>query len=194
MPSGIVLEIRGQAMPGGGFVSTYSDITSHIEAEKALQLANENLEKRVMQRTQELQTAKAEAESANSSKTRFLAAASHDLMQPFNALSLFTSMLKKKVSGDELTTLANHIDDSLNVVEALLSDLVEYRDLTDALKARVLCIFNRRIAHPLANEFSVLAEQENIRLSVVGSHKFVKPVSAICAVFYKTFIKRGSLL
>ena len=73
----------------------------------------------------ELQSAKAEAEAANSSKTRFLAAASHDLMQPFNALSLFTSMLKKKVNSEELAELANHIDDSLGVVEALLSDLVE---------------------------------------------------------------------
>jgi len=48
MPSGIVLEIRGQAMPGGGFVSTFSDITAHIEAEKALQKANEILSKELL--------------------------------------------------------------------------------------------------------------------------------------------------
>ncbi|SEL64975.1 multi-sensor hybrid histidine kinase [Colwellia chukchiensis] len=166
MPNGMVLEIRGQSMPGGGFVSTFSDITAHIEAEKALQKANENLEKRVASRTQELANAKAEAESANSSKSRFLAAASHDLMQPFNALSLFTSMLKKKVQGAELTALAQQIDDSLNVVEALLSDLVEISRLDNSSEKIEKSHFalNELLA-PLKNEFIVLAAQANIEFS-----------------------------
>lgn len=163
MPSGVVLEIRGQPMPGGGFVSTFSDITAHINAEKALQKANESLEKRVTQRTEELQFAKAEAEAANSSKTRFLAAASHDLMQPFNALSLFTSMLKKKVDSDELRDLANHIDDSLNVVEALLSDLVEISRLDNgSQKIESSDFVIDELLTPLKNEFTVLANQDDI--------------------------------
>ncbi|WOH36256.1 PAS-domain containing protein [Thalassotalea fonticola] len=163
MPSGIVLEIRGQAMPGGGFVSTFSDITAHIEAEKALQQANQTLEKRVENRTAELLTAKAEAEAANSSKTRFLAAASHDLMQPFNALTLFTSMLKKKVQGDELALLANQIGDSLNVVETLLSDLVEISRLDSSPQKLIRSNFAiDELLTPLKNEFTVLAEQADI--------------------------------
>lgn len=163
MPSGIVLEIRGQAMPGGGFVSTFSDITAHIEAEKALQQVNQTLEKRVADRTAELLTAKAEAEAANSSKTRFLAAASHDLMQPFNALTLFTSMLKKKVQGDELAVLANQIGDSLNVVEALLSDLVEISRLDSSPQKLNRSNFAiDELLTPLKNEFTVLAEQADI--------------------------------
>ncbi|WP_085299586.1 PAS domain-containing hybrid sensor histidine kinase/response regulator [Cognaticolwellia mytili] len=174
MPNGVVLEIRGQPMPAGGFVSTFSDITAHIEAEKALQQANESLEKRVAQRTEQLQQAKAEAEAANSSKTRFLAAASHDLMQPFNALSLFTSMLKKKVKNDELADLANHIDDSLNVVEALLSDLVEI----SRLDGTSLSVDNKDFAinellTPLKNEFTLLAEQEQILFHYVESKHYV---------------------
>ncbi|XQW85111.1 PAS-domain containing protein [Thalassotalea piscium] len=163
MPNGIVLEIRGQSMPGGGFVSTFSDITAHIEAEKTLKKSNENLEKRVEERTQALRQAKAEAEAANSSKTRFLAAASHDLMQPFNALSLFTSMLKKKVKDDELVALANNIDDSLNVVEALLSDLVEISRLdnsSEKIEKNHFAI--DELLLPLKNEFTLLAEEEGI--------------------------------
>ena len=174
MPNGIVLEIRGQSMPGGGFVSTFSDITAHIEAEKALQKANENLEKRVEERTQELRHAKAEAEAANSSKTRFLAAASHDLMQPFNALSLFTSMLKKKVTTDELAQLANNIDDSLNVVEALLSDLVEISRLdnnSEIIEKNHFALDELLI--PLKNEFTVLAEQDGINFSYQNSSTWV---------------------
>ncbi len=166
MPNGMVLEIRGQSMPGGGFVSTFSDITAHIEAEKALQQANETLEKRVEIRTQELENAKAEAEAANSSKSRFLAAASHDLMQPFNALSLFTSMLKKKVQGEELTALAQHIDDSLNVVEALLSDLVEISRLDNSSEKIAKSQFALDdLLTPLNNEFAALSEQAGIQFS-----------------------------
>ncbi|HBY88456.1 MAG TPA: histidine kinase [Colwellia sp.] len=174
MPNGVVLEIRGQSMPGGGFVSTFSDITAHIEAEKALKKANESLEKRVEDRTQELRYAKAEAEAANSSKTRFLAAASHDLMQPFNALSLFTSMLKKKVENDELAQLANNIDDSLNVVEALLSDLVEISRLDnnlDIIEKNHFALDELLI--PLKNEFTVLAQQDDISFSYQASSTWV---------------------
>jgi Na+/proline symporter/signal transduction histidine kinase/CheY-like chemotaxis protein len=166
MPNGMVLEISGQSMPAGGFVSTFSDITAHIKAEKSLQRANDNLEKRVESRTQELQKAKAEAEAANSSKSRFLAAASHDLMQPFNALSLFTSMLKNKVQGEELTALAQHIDDSLNVVEALLSDLVEISRLDSSSEKIEKSQFALDdLLNPLKNEFAALTAQAGIGFS-----------------------------
>lgn len=174
MPNGIVLEIRGQSMPGGGFVSTFSDITAHIEAEKSLQKANESLERRVEERTQELRRAKAEADAANSSKTRFLAAASHDLMQPFNALSLFTSMLKKKVENDDLAQLANNIDDSLNVVEALLSDLVEISRLDNSSENIEQSHFALdELLTPLNNEFTVLAQQDDISFSYQASSTWV---------------------
>lgn len=170
MPNGIVLEIQGKPMTGGGFVSTFSDITSHIEAERALKVANESLERRVAQRTKELLSAKAEAEAANSSKTRFLAAASHDLMQPFNALSLFTSMLINKVKNEELADLANHIGDSLNVVEALLSDLVEISRLdSGSQKININDFAIDDLLMPLKNEFMVLTEQDTIAFQYIQS-------------------------
>ena len=175
LPNGVVLEIRGQAMPGGGFVSTFSDITAHIEAEKALQRVNESLENRVQQRTQELQTAKAQAEAANSSKTRFLAAASHDLMQPFNALSLFTSMLKQKVADTELAEIATNIDDSLNVVESLLSDLVEISRLDSSKQQPQINAFALDdLLSPLVNEFQALAAKENIQFNHCASQCWVE--------------------
>ncbi|MCJ8318339.1 MAG: PAS-domain containing protein [Colwellia sp.] len=171
MPSGIVLEIRGQAMPGGGFVSTFSDITEHIKAEKALQLANETLEKRVAERTTELTQAKAEAEAANKSKTRFLAAASHDLMQPFNALSLFTSVLKQKAQGTELAEITNNISDSLVAAEALLSDLVEISKLEGGSQSVNESTFDLDdLLTPLAQEFKVIAKNKGISFSYQTCH------------------------
>ena len=66
-----------------------------------------------------LQQAKREADSANLSKTRFLAAASHDLMQPLNAARLFAAALQTRVS-DEALELAQNLDSSLDNAEELL--------------------------------------------------------------------------
>lgn len=174
MPSGLVIEIRGQAMPGGGFVSTFSDITKHIEAERALQKANETLENRVLARTAELQTAKAEAEAANKSKTRFLAAASHDLMQPFNAMSLFTEMLHKQLRGSDTEQLAAQIQSSLSSVEAILTDLVTISKLDGNGQELTLETFALDdILRPLSAEFSALAEKQNIKFRYVPSSVWV---------------------
>ncbi len=170
MPNGIVLEIRGQAMPGGGFVSTFSDITSHIEAAKALQQANEHLEQRVTERTIELSKAKAEAEAANTSKTKFLAAASHDLMQPFNALSLFTNMLNKKVHGSDLTELASNIQHSLSAAETLLADLVEISRLDNSSEKIDVHPFSiDDLLAPLSKEFTLLSQQSDLKFTYVKS-------------------------
>ena len=81
----MVIEVRSNRMPGGGLVITFSDVTPSFEAAEALERANATLEKRVRDRTEELTRlnselayAKSTAEDANISKTRFLAAASHD--------------------------------------------------------------------------------------------------------------------
>ncbi|PHR84111.1 MAG: histidine kinase [Colwellia sp.] len=170
MPSGIVLEIRGQAMPGGGFVSTFSDITNHIEVAKTLQQANEHLEQRVAERTIELTKAKAEAEAANTSKTKFLAAASHDLMQPFNALSLFTNMLNKKVQGSDLAELATNIQHSLSAAESLLADLVEISRLDNSSqKIDIHCFSIDDLLGPLGKEFSLLSQQAGLQFTYIKS-------------------------
>ena len=54
LPGGTVLEIQGNPMPGGGFVTSFSEITAYKRAQRALQESNETLEVRVMQRTREL--------------------------------------------------------------------------------------------------------------------------------------------
>lgn len=192
MLDGKVLEIRGQAMPGGGFVSTFTDITTHIQAEKALQLANETLEKRVESRTRELAKAKAEAEAANSSKTRFLAAASHDLMQPFNALTLFTEMLKQRVTSTELKDLATHIEASLNVVESLLSDLVEISRLDSSnLKTELSQFALDDLLSTLVNEFKALSTEQGIDFSYQFSSCFVQSDQRLLRRIIQNFLSNA---
>ncbi|HYH43010.1 MAG TPA: PAS-domain containing protein, partial [Burkholderiales bacterium] len=106
---GIVVDVRSNRMPDGGIVVTYTDITPSVEAAEAL-------ERRVQERTEqltrlnhELARAKAEADDANISKTRFLAAASHDILQPLNAARLYVTSLVERERGSEERKLAGNI-------------------------------------------------------------------------------------
>ena len=115
---GTVIEMRGQALPGGGYVTSYNDISDFKRAENALLEANENLEQRVADRSRE-------AEDAQQSKTRFLAAISHDVLQPLNAARLFTSALRDTHEPVEQRHLAERIDASLRAAEELLDGLLD---------------------------------------------------------------------
>src|SRR6185369_3142813 len=129
----LVIEVRSNRMPGGGFVITFSDVTPSFEAAEALERANATLEKRVRDRTEELTRlnselaqAKSTAEDANISKTRFLAAASHDILQPLNAARLYvTSLVERQNSGGEDSRLVENIDDSLEAIEEILGALLD---------------------------------------------------------------------
>ena len=115
---GSVIEMRGQPLPGGGYVTSYNDITDFKRAETALLEANENLEQRVADRSRE-------AEAAQQSKTRFLAAISHDVLQPLNAARLFTSALRDAEEPGEQRHLAERVDASLRAAEELLDGLLD---------------------------------------------------------------------
>ena len=138
---GRVIEIRGEPMPQGGYVTTYTDISEFKAVEGALVEAKAMLEQRVADRTAELEQtmsalreAKAEAEEANTSKTRFLAAAAHDLLQPLNAAKLFNAVLGENVDGmsDEQRSLVKRVESGLVAVEDLLGALLDISRLDTA--------------------------------------------------------------
>src|SRR4030088_3288852 len=128
----MVIEVRSNRMPGGGLVITFSDVTPSFEAAEALERANATLEKRVRDRTEELTRlnselalAKSRAEDANISKTLFLAAASHDILQPLNAARLYVTSLVERQSGGEDSRLVENIDGSLEAIEEILGALLD---------------------------------------------------------------------
>ena len=173
-PDGKVIELNGAPLPGGGYVTTYSDITEYMAIQKELESAKEDLEERVAQRTAELEEAKLQADKANESKTKFLAAAGHDLMQPFNAATLFASMLSKKTQGSELATLSEGVVNSLDNAQSLLSMLL---DMTK-LDAGVLIPQKTEFAidemlSSLVQEFSVIAKQKGVTLRYVQTNVIV---------------------
>ncbi|GGE31381.1 histidine kinase [Agaricicola taiwanensis] len=176
-PSGRVIEIRSNRMPGGGTVTTYTDISQSVVAEEALEKANETLEGRVRERTleltrlnEELERAREQAEEANISKTRFLAAASHDLLQPLNAARLYVSSLVERSSGMDTDGLAHNIDASLEAVEEILSALLDLSRLdTGAMKPEMTCFRLDEMFRQLEVEFTPLAREKGLKLIFVPS-------------------------
>jgi PAS domain S-box-containing protein len=129
-----------------GFFTLIQDITERRRSERLLAEANEMLERRVAERTAtlvtlndtlrkeiaerervsiELKQAKLEAEQANLSKTKFLADASHDLLQPLNAARLFVSSLTDQALPAASAALTRKLDNSLTAVEELLGTLLD---------------------------------------------------------------------
>jgi Na+/proline symporter/signal transduction histidine kinase len=171
-----VLEIQGNLLPGGGYVTTFSDITHFKDIEHELQLVNETLEQRVQQRTielsqanTELETARLTAEEANLSKTRFLAAASHDLLQPMNAASLFVSILRQQQEGsdDEQSQLVKRIDRSLKASEQLLGALLDISKLDSGMyDPEPESISVPELFEQLRRRFKALAGNHNLVLRV----------------------------
>ena len=177
-PNGRVIELIGNPMPGGGFVMSFTDITAYREAEQGLKGANESLEQRVQERTQELSQlnqelseAKSNAEAANQSKTRFLAAVSHDLMQPLNAARLFSAALAHQDAlPGEVRDLVQHLDSSLRSAEDLITDLL---DISRLESGRVSAERNpfplNNLYDALGVEFKALAQEQGLHFRLRGS-------------------------
>jgi Na+/proline symporter/CheY-like chemotaxis protein len=178
-PNGRVIELIGNPMPGGGFVMSFTDITAFREAEQALKGVNESLEQRVAERTRELSQlnlalteAKAHAEAANQSKTRFLAAVSHDLMQPMNAARLFSAALLHTDDNvpDEARKLIHHLDSSLRSAEDLISDLLDISRLENGKFTPTIAPFPlNNLFDTLGAEFKALAQEQGLSFRVRGS-------------------------
>ncbi|MBU3022543.1 PAS-domain containing protein [Aestuariibacter sp. A3R04] len=162
---GKVIELNGSPLPHGGYVTTYSDITEYIRIQDELRAAKSDLEARVARRTKQLELAKQEADRANESKTKFLAAAGHDLMQPFNAATLFAGMLSQKTTDSDLAGLSQGLVTSLNSAESLLSTLLDMTKLESGVLVPQFSEFALDdILSPLVNEFTVIAKQNNLTL------------------------------
>lgn len=160
--------VFAQEMPDRGLVISFTDVTSERATARTLFEMNEQLELRVDDRTRELEQALSEAERANASKTRFVAAASHDLMQPLSAAKLFVSSFSDQTTAQDMKSVMDKADTALSSVEHLISSLLDISKL-DAGKAvfdvRPLCLAG--IFVPLRDELMPLAQSKGIDLTIM---------------------------
>ncbi|GLQ13516.1 PAS domain-containing hybrid sensor histidine kinase/response regulator [Psychrosphaera saromensis] len=168
---GRVIEMVGNPLPNGGFVTSFNDITSFIETEQALKDANINLEHKVKRRvdqiseiSQELRLAKQEAEQANASKTRFLALASHDVLQPLNAARLYVSSLSEDSLTQSQHQTLDKVDQSLYAMEDLLATLLEISKLEQGALVPTFTHFKlSSVLRPLCDEIAAQCQQKGIK-------------------------------
>ncbi|MEC9435482.1 MAG: PAS-domain containing protein [Pseudomonadota bacterium] len=162
------LDVFAQEMPDAGFVISFTDVTAERAAVAAIRRANETLEARVEERTLALADALAEAERANASKSRFVAAASHDLLQPLSAAKLFLASLSAMDLDDGPRQVAGRAANALNSVEGILASLLDISRLDSGQAAVERSVFPvNRILRPLREEFEPLARARGLELRVM---------------------------
>jgi Na+/proline symporter/signal transduction histidine kinase len=183
----LVIEVRANRMPDGGLVMTFTDITPSVQAAEALERANATLERRVRERTGELtrlntalERAKAEADDANVSKTRFIAAASHDILQPLNAARLYvTSLIERQRAGED-AELVRNVDASLEAVEEIFAALLDISRLdTGAMKPEMADFRIDELMQRLEVEYAPLAREKRLDLVFVPCSATVRSDRAL---------------
>ncbi|WP_369943219.1 PAS-domain containing protein [Xanthomonas medicagonis] len=189
---GTVLEIRGNPLPDGGFVTSYADITSYKNAARELRSLADALEHRVAERTRDLAEAKREAENANRYKTRFVASAVHDLLQPLNAARMFVSALRGRLPDADARQLADHVDNALVAQDAILNSLLDISRLeAGTLKTQVRDFALGPLLQALAHEFGIVAEDRGLRLDYVPTRAAVRSDETLLRRILQNFLSNA---
>ncbi|WP_424985417.1 ATP-binding protein [Microbulbifer sp. S227A] len=187
--TGRVLDLHVHQLPDRGFIADIKDVTLESRT-------TELLEKRVEERTSELtqanlllteqseqqakveeqlRLAKEEAEAAVSSKTRFLAAASHDLLQPINAAKLLISTLRDMAQETRLNAMVERLEGSFSSMETLLHALLDISRLESTgseLSPSEFCLGT--LIQSVIEDQQPIAAKKGVRLDMVPCTAWVR--------------------
>ena len=156
------LTVRTQLPPQGEVGALAAGVNNMAEA---LQTHRGELEKRIREATADLAAKKDTAERANQAKSRFFAAASHDLRQPLHALSLFVAALKARNQQPEAQTLIDNIEASTAAMELLFNALLDISRLdAGTIEAHPVHFPLHKMLLDLDHQFSALATEKQLRL------------------------------
>lgn len=181
-PDGRVFEMQGNPLPGGGFVTTYNDVSSFVAVAQQLEASNNTLEQRVAARTHELEvlnqqlaSAKQQLEEHTISKNRFFAAASHDLLQPFNAAALFCGLIREQTQQlPQVQQLTKNLANSLNSAEDLLASILELTKLdSGVVKAQPSQACLTELLDHIAREAKLIAAEKQLQFHYQRSSAWV---------------------
>lgn len=180
-----VIELRGRPLPGGGYVTSYNDITEFKWVESELLEINETLEQRVAARTKE-------ARLAQESRTLFLTAVSHDVLQPINAARLFAAALYDSDDAAEMTRLAERVDTSLRAAEELLDGLLDISQLdTGALRPEISVFEVKPFLRALKEQYEPIARRRNLQLKIYSPSIYVKSDERLLRRVLQNFISNA---
>lgn len=150
---------------GGGSLQALGDGVNEMASR--LEAAYHTMEQRITQATAELRSRKEDAERANLAKSRFLAAASHDLRQPMHALVLFISELSSRSHPPETRRLVRQIAASAEAMENLLDSLLDISKLdAGVLQPEIRAFPLQKIFDRLSADFRPVADERGLRLRI----------------------------
>ena len=133
-----------------GVVITYEDVTERRRTAEALGAA------------------KRQAELASLAKSRFLAAASHDLRQPLQTLALLQGLLAKKVVGEKAQKLIRGIDEALGAMTGMLNTLLDINQIeVGAVKPEIVDVPMNQLFDRLREELTYHAQAAGLALRMV---------------------------
>lgn len=188
--TGRMLDLHAHRLPEGGVLLELKDVTLESRttemlenrvAERTAELihANQCLTEQYEEKAsveEELRLAKERAEAAVSSKTRFLAAASHDLLQPINAAKLLIATLMESAAGTSFAPTIERLDGSFTSTEQLLHSLLDISRLesTDASAVTPTDVGLHTLMRSVWEDQMPLAQRRRVRLDMVPSTAFVR--------------------
>lgn len=146
----------------------------------SLQDARLHLEKRIANATAQLQAQKEVAEQANRTKTQFLAAASHDLRQPIQAVGLFVSALRLRTRDEDTQKYVSRIERALSGLETVLDGLLDISRLdAGVVTPRIEDFPVANLFASLRDTFAGAAAEAKLRLDFVDTRAWCRSDPAL---------------
>ncbi len=143
------------------------ELAQTFELSLSRTLENEQLVQRLTMENQRAELAQQQAEQASISKSKFLAAASHDLRQPMHALTLFVEALKPHVHGAQGAKLMTHVETSVDVLGEMFDALLDISRLDAGVVLPRYQMFPvQQVFDRMATEFSWTAQEKGLTLGV----------------------------
>lgn len=167
------------------------DVTEQKQNERLLSERTRMLESMTAEK-QSSEFHKELAEQAVSTKSRFLAAASHDLRQPLHAMGLFLDVLEYRLQGDEELVLMGKLKESTAALYAMFSSLLDLSRLDAGMVEpdRIHIDVNDCFG-VLANEFRQLAEDKGLEFKVQTENCYLLTDPTLCARIVRNLIKNA---
>nr|WP_151180299.1 chemotaxis protein CheB [Hypericibacter terrae] len=152
-----ILPYRTQNNDVEGVVITFADVTERKHAAQALEEAER------------------QAKLANAAKSRFLAAASHDLRQPLQTLALLQGLMAKLVEGEAAQKLVARLDQTLAAMSGMLNTLLDINQIeAGTVRADMVTFPIDDLLNRLRDEFAYHAEAQGLSLHVVSCGQLVR--------------------
>lgn len=166
------LGVRGEVRPDDPLRDLQQGLNQMAEH---LQQGRDSLERRVVLATAELRSKKEEAETATRAKSRFLAAASHDLRQPIHALGMFVARLAQLPHDRETRHLIANLEASVRAMQDLLDALLDISRLdADAVRVQLQPVPLAPLFEQLRGALMPVATDKGLRLRVRDSALWVQ--------------------